>query len=268
MYKPKSLFTLILILLLSGITSCTSNEPETSGKPELSPEEYLELLSRSEESTTYVMDSWQVFRMHGEETEWTELNLSEWIGLQATAPYEIVFQDNKVWTPVKLTDLAYGPSPFCEPWYGYLRVTSKNDLLYLTTNFNYDKERKEMLIGKRNYTVERCSEDEFVISIISEYAGGEENKGGHHKDVYIYKITSPIDINSDQRHGFANYTEAFRYILDCARGQFGDEIKLTDIFNGPDMWYEGDETINLLDLEQYLQDLIEGKTELPYFQRY
>lgn len=251
----RSIITKLSVGILSAVVSALcfscSSDQEFPDEPNL---EYISTIARSSENVTYKFSKWRFFRKPATTNKWNEEDLNNWVGLSASIPDMVIFNQGRVWTPLKLFSLNFGPSPFALPWSAYKKVTNQPDLnLYISTDFDYNADERSMNIAGVEYDVLKFEPYEIVLSHNSHYEGGEEGKGGEHMHWYYLTPTAPVEINQEKDLGFENAFDAFDYILKCAREQFGDSIDLNKIY-APDIIFD-DPNVDLNKLEEYLDHL-------------
>lgn len=231
--------------------SCSSDSPEFPDAPNL---EYIGTIARSAENVTYKFSKWRFFRKPAATNKWNEEDISKWCGLSASVPDMVIFNQGRVWTPVELFSLNFGPSPFALPWSAYKKVTNQPDLkLYVSIDFDYNADERSMNIAGVKYDVLKFERSEIVLSYCCHFDGGEDGKGGEHMDWYYLIPTAPVEINQEKDLGFDNELDAYAYILKCAREQFGNMINMNDIYS-PYVILDNP-YVDLDKLEEYLENL-------------
>ena len=144
----------------------------------------------------------------------------------------------------------FGPSPFADPWYAYLKVTGKNINLYITDNFAYDSQKNKVSINNRAFDILKFEPEEIVIAYRSTYYGGEYKNGGQFVDYIYYQPAESVKIDPATDLGFDSELDAYQYILDCEHAQFGDVINLNEYYK-PDITFD----YPIIDLKKLDQEL-------------
>lgn len=233
------------------VASCSSDDSDFPDEPNI---EFVRTLARSDGNVTYKLSKWRSFRMPTGINEWKEVDLSQVCGAFPIIPSLVIFDKGKVWTPVDLFSLNFGPSPFALPWNAYKKVTNRSDLkLFVSVDFDYNADENSMLIASRRYDVLKFEPSEIVLAMNYHYYGGEYHNGGEGMDWYYLTPTKLVEINQQTDLGFENELDAYAYILKCAREQFGDSINLNYIYS-PGIIFD-DPVVDLVELERYLERL-------------
>lgn len=241
------------LFMLPIMFACTNNDNEF---PKKLNTEHIGLLSRTTEPITYKMSNWRWFNMPTGTTKWNELNPSEWCGISASGPGQIIFYNEKVWNPLSLFSMSTGPTEFGMVWNAYLKATGKSDRLFIAVDFNLDIENKKIKLGKYMYDILKFEPEEIVVSLKYKYWGGENGDGGMSMDWMYYTPAETVIIDDINDHGFETEIAAYEYILKCAREKFGDTIDLNTVY-APNVIFDYN-IIDLNEIEEHLNWLKEN----------
>lgn len=247
MFRFRKIMPLIGGLFLLSIMTGCNNENEF---PKNLNTQHITLLSRTTEPITYKMSDWRWFTMPTGTTKWNEMDPSEWCGISAPGPGQIIFYNEKVWNALSLFSLSTGPTEFGMVWNAYLKAANKNDRLFIAVDFNLDIDNKKINIGKYTYDILKFEPEEIVVALTSKYSGGENGNGGKNWDWMYYTPAETVIIDDITDHGFESEIAAYEYILQCAREKFGDTIDLNEVYS-PNVIYD----YNIIDLNQLEEHL-------------
>lgn len=226
---------------------CTDG-PDLKGKIDKSA---IDVLSRQGSVATYERVDVQLYNKDAwSKGKWEEVDLSDYVGWSPSLPATLVFQDGQLWRELQLF-FSWGPHVLSAPWNAYLRATGNKISLYTAPKFYYDEAEQTFDVGDyANYDVIDFTDSKLTLSATSTYYGGRTGEGGEHLEMLSYRITDPVILDGPDVKAFATTKEAYRYILDCAREEFGRYIDLNDIYY-PSVIFD-DPIIDLDEIEEYL----------------
>lgn len=230
----KQLYSFLLLGFLSLVAmlciSCSENgAPDKNGK--IDPEA-IEVLSRQGSVATYKMTEVKMFNKDSQSNgKWEEVDLDGLCGWQTSLPQTLLFQDGKLWRELPLFNISTGPHILYYPWAAYLKVTGQAIDLYIAPKFIYDEVGNTFSIGEyAKFDVIEFNDSKLTLSSETQYSGGRTGEGGKNLEILYYEITDPVVLGDPDAKAFDSDKEAYRYILDCARKQFGRYIDLNEIY--------------------------------------
>ena len=158
-------------------------------------------------------------------------------------PERIYFNDGKVYCNLwSVLGITWGV--VCERsmwelydiWEKYVDDTYPQQI-YLCDDFQYNKKKKTLIIGGKETGLLSCEKSELkIVCAHDEYRTCDE----------YWPSFLPED---EEIIIFDDCKEAYRYIINCARKQYGNIVTIYTTTNNDEVWFE----FNLDELEAYLE---------------
>lgn len=238
----KILKTVISVTMLAcalSFTSCSdepadvkSYEPVKNGQIVQGPVD-LNALSRYEsalEDATYTRSYYSLYRMD----EWTnnrwEPETDDLIGYYPSTPSSIVVLDGKVWTPIRLSSSACGPSAFSTALGALNTKLETKYYVYVVRPFEVNVEEYTLTLNGSKYDILTAFNDNLVLSSISDYSGGRTGNGGRYLEIGFYEKTEPLSLNESNDLGFDSVTEAYNWMIEQFHENFGEKVNLNKLY--------------------------------------
>lgn len=238
------------IAFIALLGAC-SNEDEPLKYPEGKKLEYEFLRDLKSGDKSYTLESGPLIlqeRVEGTENDWIDSE-SFWVG-NPFLPFKMVIQDGKIYYKVLLRFSRYysymgAETQFKRLWDAYVKETGFDRELYVVSPLEVDFDRLSMRSFDRHELVINGMGPESV-----EFISLPVSDSGDSRFVIRCRLSTPEELpSSDKMLVFEEPIYAFRYVLECARKQWGDVIgrNVTSY-----SWRQNEKDIVLDDLERLI----------------
>lgn len=147
-----------------------------------------------------------------------------------TIPYNIIFQDGEVYTPIKISNESGLYLELSLIWMAYQEVTGTNINFYGLGFVDKDFLIRRISIDDTQLYIHSFNGSDFVLSHTYNYWGGKYKEGGKILEVGHYEMSdATFDINGSNKI-YKNHKECLQFILDKCRELFGEEVDVNKIF--------------------------------------
>lgn len=230
----------ICILLLA---SCSSNdEPKWEDKYPDVDQQVVNSLKNKSNSMFLSNIKIDFFEREDKDSEW-QSSTSSSIG-HDYGPGRIYISEGKVVVPISVLTSSMGPNLIktSDAWSAYKYVTKSKESFYLYTTFEPNMDDMTLRMDDRTYIIEAFSDSKVVISDMT-----DEN----HKGTLTYTVSDLPEENESDPVAFSSRKEVYQYIIEKARGQFGDVIDLNEVYGSGNYLFP---TIDLNELQKELNN--------------
>lgn len=196
--------------------------------------EFLNSLSGNNASCRYNMVEYHLYDKPADNPmQITEVDLSQYMGIGATIPVNIVFCEGSAWLELELLDEVDGPDPLYMPLYAYKKVTGFDKKFYLRTPFNFNNEDNTLNILGKQFNVVGGNKSFLCLTYEYKYhmsSDVEKEFGfsGWHIDKTMHKCTPLRHEDKAKIEFFDSEFDAKIAIIEMIRAKFGSIFNLND----------------------------------------
>lgn len=210
------------MMLFSG---CSSEEPEPFN------ENYIDMLTRGEESVVYTIEELKTFNKDDNgDGAWKEFDYKELCGWSTPLSDKIYIHQGKSWDHVEMFSSAYGFHPLLFVLSAYKNKTHNDVCFYLEHEFSYDPTSKTMNIGGRKAEVVSVDETQIKLNVYSKYNGS--NGLGTEKCSYVFKKENIKFPDESREFLYPSDKEAIEGMLEIFKDEFGTVFNINKYLNG------------------------------------
>lgn len=240
---------------LLSLSACSESENNMPNTPEEESANYMEMLSRGQESACYHMDSFTFHRLeYTGSNQWEEADFNDWTGLAVPAPSNLTIHDGRIWTPLETFSSSWGPSPIHMPLMAYRKVTGFDKSFYIASPVDYNPEDNTIRIGKEDYEVESASHESMTLIHTSDFSRSTDNgvlsPAGKLRFRMVFTRQELSLPSLDNIMFYDSALEANLAIIEMLRKEFGDVFDLNKYLDG-EIYLDHP----VVDLDQVEQDI-------------
>lgn len=238
----KKLFSILMsavcVVLLAACSS--DDEPKWEDKYPDVDKQLVDGLKSSKMSECYTFCEMENFVRPDKDSEWEPID--EWLIGWTYAPGRIYINDGKVLTSLQLRISSMGRlrAEIASAWDAYRSSAKVDEKLYLYTVFEPDMDDMTLTMGSKKYQLDLLSSSKMEITEIVD---------DQTKIKYNYEATEFSSEEKSKIVALESLNAAYQYIIDKARGYFGDIIDLNKVYGGAALDYP------IIDLNELQREL-------------